>query len=60
MHNIDKEKFGRFLVQLRKERGMTQKDLAERVCGSDKAASMWGRGLSVPDHSPSLPPSVRV
>ena len=51
MHNIDKEKFGRFLVQLRKERGMTQKDLAERLYVSDKAVSKWERGLSLPDIS---------
>ena len=46
MHEIDKEKFGRFLVQLRKERSMTQKDHV-----SDKAVSKWERGLSLPDIS---------
>lgn len=51
MHEIDKEKFGRFLVQLRKERSMTQKDLAERLYVSDKAVSKWERGLSLPDIS---------
>ena len=37
MYQIDKENFGTFLVQLRKEGGMTQKDLAEKLYVSDKA-----------------------
>ncbi len=46
---IDKEKFGSFVSQLRKEKGMTQKELAEKLFLSDKAVSKWERGLSVPD-----------
>ena len=46
MYEIDKEAFGTFLVQLRKEKGMTQKDLAERIFVSDKAVSKWERGVS--------------
>ena len=49
MYEIDKEQFGTFLSQLRRERGMTQKDLAERLYISDKAVSKWERGLSLPD-----------
>lgn len=51
MYQIDKEKFGAFLVQLRKEKSMTQKDLAEQLYVSDKAVSKWERGLSLPDIS---------
>ncbi|MDE7262594.1 MAG: helix-turn-helix domain-containing protein [Oscillospiraceae bacterium] len=51
MHQIDKEKFGTFLVQLRKEKGMTQKELAEKLYVSDKAVSKWERSLSLPDIS---------
>ena len=51
MHTIDNEKFGLFLVQLRKEKGMTQKELAEKLYVSDKAVSKWERGLSLPDIS---------
>lgn len=51
MYEINKEAFGAFLAQLRKERGMTQKDLAERLFVSDKAVSKWERGLSLPDVS---------
>ena len=46
MYEIDKEKFGTFLSQLRREKGMTQKDLAEKLFVSDKAVSKWERGLS--------------
>lgn len=49
MYEIDKEAFGTFLSQLRKEKGMTQKDLAQQLFVSDKAVSKWERGLSLPD-----------
>lgn len=49
MYEIDNAKFGAFLVQLRKEKGMTQKELAEKLYVSDKAVSKWERGLSLPD-----------
>ena len=49
MHEINNEKFGEFVVQLRKEKGMTQKELAEKLYVSDKAVSKWERGLSLPD-----------
>lgn len=49
MYEIDNQKFGVFLLQLRKEHGMTQKDLAEKLFVSDKAVSKWERGLSLPD-----------
>ena len=49
MYEIDYAKFGTFLSQLRREKGMTQKELAERLFLSDKAVSKWERGLSLPD-----------
>lgn len=55
MGEIDKEQFGRFISRLRKERGYTQKQLAERLYISDKAISKWERGLSMPDVSLLLP-----
>lgn len=48
-YEINNEKFGVFLARLRKERGMTQKELAEKLYVSDKAVSKWERGLSLPD-----------
>lgn len=46
---IDKEQFGTFVAQLRKEKGLTQKELAEQLYVSDKAVSKWERSLSLPD-----------
>ncbi|MBR3953395.1 MAG: helix-turn-helix domain-containing protein [Oscillospiraceae bacterium] len=46
---INKEKFGEFVTTLRKEKGMTQKELAEKLFVSDKAVSKWERGQSLPD-----------
>lgn len=44
MFNIDKQEFGAFVTMLRKENGMTQKELAERLFISDKAVSKWETG----------------
>ena len=41
MFEIDKQKFGAFIAELRKEKGMTQKELAEKLFISDKAVSKW-------------------
>ena len=49
MHEIDNEQFGQFLLQLRREKALTQRELAERLYVSDKAVSKWERGLSLPD-----------
>ena len=49
MFEIDKEKFGAFVAQLRKEKSMMQKEIAEALHISDKAVSKWERGLSMPD-----------
>ena len=47
MFEIDKAKFGTFVAQLRKEKGLMQKDLAEKLYVSDKAVSKWERGVSL-------------
>ena len=49
MFEIDKAKFGAFVAQLRKEKGLMQKELAEQLYVSDKVVSKWERGLSIPD-----------
>ena len=49
VHTIDKEQFGRFVAALRKERGLTQKELAQQLYLSDKAISKWETGGSMPD-----------
>ncbi len=48
---MDKEQLGSFISQLRKEQNMTQKELANLLCVTDKAVSKWERGLSFPDIS---------
>lgn len=55
MNEIDKERFGAFLARLRKEQGMTQRELADRLHVSDKAVSKWERALSLPDVALLLP-----
>lgn len=37
---------GAFIAQIRKEKGWTQKELAERLNVSDKAVSKWETGVS--------------
>ena len=51
MFSIDKTQFGGFVALCRKEKGLTQKQLAQRLYVSDKAVSKWERGLSLPDIS---------
>ena len=37
---------GKFIAEKRKEQGLTQKALAEKVGVTDKAISKWERGVS--------------
>lgn len=46
---MNNEKFGKFIAELRKEKNMTQKDLANKLKITDKAISKWERGLGFPD-----------
>lgn len=46
---MDNIRFGAFLAQLRKEQGMTQKELAVRLHVTDKAVSKWEAGKGFPD-----------
>lgn len=46
---MDAVKTGALIAQARKERELTQKDLAERLHVSAQAVSKWERGLSCPD-----------
>lgn len=47
MFEIDKRKFGEFVSALRKEKGLTQKQLAEKLYISNKAISKWETGGSL-------------
>ena len=44
-----KESMGQIISNLRKEKGMTQKELAEILGITDKAVSKWERDLAYPD-----------
>ncbi|WP_303819788.1 helix-turn-helix domain-containing protein [Ruminococcus flavefaciens] len=48
---MDQIRTGSLIRQLRTERGLTQKQLAERINVSDKAVSKWERGNGCPDVS---------
>ena len=41
--------FSSFIAELRKEQGLTQKELADRIGVSDKAVSRWENGKNYPD-----------
>ena len=46
---MDNIQFGAFVAQLRKERGLTQKELADKLNVTDKAISKWETGKGFPD-----------
>ncbi|WP_339288153.1 helix-turn-helix transcriptional regulator [Ureibacillus sp. FSL K6-0786] len=53
---MDNRKVGELIYNLRKEKGLTQKQLAEQMNISDRTVSKWERGHGCPDISllPSL------
>lgn len=46
---MDNNKIGKFIMQRRKYKGLTQKELGDRLFVTDKTVSKWERGLSLPD-----------
>ena len=48
---MDQDKIGKFILQLRTERKLSQYQLADMVPISRQAVSKWERGVSVPDSS---------
>ena len=46
---VNKSTFGQFLRQKRNEKGMTQKELAEKLFLSESAISKWEKGKTYPD-----------
>lgn len=45
------EKIGKFIQEKRKQKQLTQKELAHQLGVTDKAVSKWERGLGCPDVS---------
>lgn len=48
---MDLIKIGRYIAGKRKEIGLTQKQIAEKLGKSDKSVSKWERGICLPDVS---------
>ncbi|TJX43256.1 helix-turn-helix transcriptional regulator, partial [Soehngenia saccharolytica] len=46
---MDNQKLGIFITELRKEKGLTQAQLAQKLNVTDKAVSKWERGVGFPD-----------
>lgn len=54
---MDQMRTGRFIKQLRRERGWTQSEFAERLNISEKTVSKWETGRGMPELSLLLPVS---
>ncbi len=52
---MDQVKIGKFISQMRKEKGLTQKQLGEELLISDKTVSKWETGKGMPEVSLMLP-----
>lgn len=52
---MDQAKTGRFIAARRKELGLTQRQLAERLSISDKTVSKWECGGGLPEVGLMLP-----
>lgn len=48
---MEQVKIGKFIASKRKEQGLTQLQLAEKLCITDRAVSKWETGKSLPDAS---------
>ena len=48
---MDQIKIGKFIAVCRKQKGLTQMQLAEKLNITDKAISKWERGIAMPDSS---------
>lgn len=48
---MDQLKAGKFIAELRKEKNMTQEQLAEKMNVTDKSISRWENGKTMPDLS---------
>ena len=47
--------FGNFLYELRKEKGMTQQELADKLCVTNRAVSKWETGETFPETAQLVP-----
>ena len=52
---MDQIKIGQFISQMRKEKGLTQRQLADELLISDRTISKWETGKGMPDVSLMMP-----
>lgn len=52
---MDNKKIGEFIKTMRKEKNLTQKELSEILCCTDKAISRWETGRGIPEVSLLIP-----
>lgn len=48
---MEQDKMGEFIAKLRKEKNMTQQQLADKLNVTDRAVSNWEHGRRLPDYS---------
>lgn len=48
---MNQEKIGKFIAELRKEKNMTQQELADKLSVTDRAVSNWENGRRLPEYS---------
>ena len=48
---MNQEKIGKFIAELRKEKNMTQQELADKLEATDRAISNWENGRRLPDYT---------
>jgi len=48
---MNQDKIGKFILELRKEKNMTQQELADKIGVTDRAISKWENGRGLPDLS---------
>ena len=48
---MNQEKIGKFIAKIRKEKNMTQQELADKLNVTDRAIGNWENGRRLPDYS---------
>ena len=52
---MNQERIGKFIAEMRKEKNLTQEDLASKLGITKNAVSKWERGISMMDMSLLIP-----
>ena len=57
---MDQEKNGLFIQNMRKEKSMTQQELADKLGVTDRVISKWKNARGMPDYTPIKPLSLQL